>query len=316
MDFGDYDISEPMFDVGVNRLRRILPPPREWDTDLDSLLATAGHLDRVTPLGVICHVSRCGSTLLANVVRADTSLIVLSEPSTILTMLERRQYTLWELLRRSEMRLEDSRRRRIVEALTALYCHRLARRRARGVVIKFNDVGIVGLPDIVKWWPNTRVVVLIRNPVEVIVSNMRGPTGWMRHADSSPEHAGHAFGWTESKIKMMPKEERCARVIGRIHEVALAYLGKHCRVADYADLTPSRICEIAEFLGASLGQEQDSVNAALAVYSKDATKSRSFHSDTNDKVESASHQAKAAADRWALDSYRALREESRLCWSR
>lgn len=315
MDFGKEELSGFMLDHFIDQLRRSVPAPREWDTDFRTLLATAGHLNRVVPTGLIFHVSRCGSTLLSNTLRTDANLVVMSEPSIVNMLLTKVPgNAFWELFTRTGTR--DAERRQLVESVTTLYGHRMLLRPARGLVIKFNDVGIVHLPEIMEWWPNMRAVVLVRNPVEVIASNMLHPTGFLKGTEKSPATTGPVFGWTEERLRRMPKEEKCARIIGRIQEIALAYTNSRCRIVDYADLSVGRIREISQFLGANLPSEESGVvDQAMAVYSKDSSQSTAFDSDSADKQRNASDSVKRAAERWAQSGYRALLREARTCWS-
>src|SRR5437868_6806406 len=66
MDFGSASLTEPFFNMTVERLRS--PPllAREMEADLASLIRRAADLPPVEPAGMIVHVSRCGSTLLSN----------------------------------------------------------------------------------------------------------------------------------------------------------------------------------------------------------------------------------------------------------
>src|SRR6516165_1265487 len=67
-DFGALRFTDPFFDNTVARWASGKPPPRTVRTGLDALvvLDQAPSLD---PSGLIFHLSRCGSTLLAQLLR-------------------------------------------------------------------------------------------------------------------------------------------------------------------------------------------------------------------------------------------------------
>ena len=72
-------LDEPFFAQTVNSLRDGERPPLECETELSALERAAGSRS-VMPSGIIVHVTRCGSTLLTNALRAAEHSVVLSEP--------------------------------------------------------------------------------------------------------------------------------------------------------------------------------------------------------------------------------------------
>jgi hypothetical protein len=68
MDPGNVTFDEPFFHETVDRVKFQLKS-RAVVTDLDFLLQMEKICDSVEPTGFIFHISRCGSTLLANACR-------------------------------------------------------------------------------------------------------------------------------------------------------------------------------------------------------------------------------------------------------
>src|SRR5690349_6145611 len=58
-------------------------PVRYVRTDFHSVISRAAELPESDPAGIIFHVSRCGSTLVSNVMRCDPRAVVLSEAAPI-----------------------------------------------------------------------------------------------------------------------------------------------------------------------------------------------------------------------------------------
>lgn len=78
---GEKRFSEPFFDDTVLACRRAYPDQRRYKvvSDPDMLLQWAEGLTSLPVTGIIFHVSRCGSTLLSQLLAADEKNSVLSE---------------------------------------------------------------------------------------------------------------------------------------------------------------------------------------------------------------------------------------------
>jgi len=80
--------SEPFFKQSLDRLRKEFKGTFAIRTDIKTLLnAAALPTSAVEPAGIIFHLSRCGSTLVANCLRAATEALVLSEADPFLDLL-------------------------------------------------------------------------------------------------------------------------------------------------------------------------------------------------------------------------------------
>lgn len=78
---GEKKYTEPFFDDTILACRRIYPNQRRYKvvSDLDMLLQWAEGLSFLPVTGIVFHVSRCGSTLLSQLLAADEKNSVLSE---------------------------------------------------------------------------------------------------------------------------------------------------------------------------------------------------------------------------------------------
>lgn len=78
---GEKKFTESFFDDTILACRRIYPHQRRYKvvSDLDMLLQWAEGLSALPVTGIIFHVSRCGSTLLSQLLAADEKNSVLSE---------------------------------------------------------------------------------------------------------------------------------------------------------------------------------------------------------------------------------------------
>jgi hypothetical protein len=72
-------------------------------------------------------------------------------------------------------------------------------------------------------WPTVPWIFVFRDPVEVSVSQLRDPSGWMSLRSSNPSAAARMFGVQESDLAGMPPEQWCAIVLRKFYE-AVTYL--------------------------------------------------------------------------------------------
>src|SRR5689334_11121705 len=81
--------AEPFFRQTVARLGASDPAGRVH-TGIDALLEWGVRERHARPAGIIGHVSRCGSTLLANALKTASDCVVLSEPQPLTEVLRPR----------------------------------------------------------------------------------------------------------------------------------------------------------------------------------------------------------------------------------
>lgn len=116
------------------------------------------------PAGLIFHVARCGSTLVAQLLKQHANLVVYSEPQPI-----------------NEILVPPHRqdRARIVAALRSL-AGLFARHAGRPFVIKLSSWNTLFCDLMTEAFPGTPWVLCVRDPLEVAVSLQRERPGWLR----------------------------------------------------------------------------------------------------------------------------------------
>jgi hypothetical protein len=193
--------GEPFFgdtvDRAVREPYRLLFAAR---TPIDELGVVAGEGDRARPSGFVFHASRCGSTLVSNMLGALDATIVASEPPV-----------LDGILRADVMAgVDDETRRRWLG--WAIDCLGQLGGGERRVFVKFDawstrDIGLVR-----SVYPDVPCVFVYRDPAEIIASQMR-----MRGAHMVPGMLpAELFGLDPETVGMLPPEEYCARVLARV----------------------------------------------------------------------------------------------------
>jgi hypothetical protein len=155
-------------------------------------------------------------------------------------------------------------------------------------------------------WPDVPFVFLYRDPVEVIVSNLKTTPEWMCF-ESNPATAAAIAGVETAELDDMSPEEFCARSLGRyFDEVA-----KNCEAStlsiNYAHLDFATLISAVRFFGIQpTVEEADAIRRISGLYSKDSTQSQPFKADSDLKRATASHDVIAMAERWAREPFEVL----------
>jgi hypothetical protein len=306
-EFGDRALAEPFFDHTVEQLRQATPAAREIETDLETMLRVATRTPAIRPAGFIFHLSHCGSTLIANALKTSERAVVVSESRAVHALLRTRTGSVSPYLAQRW----ESTRVELLQSLFSLFAH-YRTGEAEPLAIKFVSLDILAMRWVRACWPDVPCVVVIRDPVEVMVTSLKGG-GWMS-AKNHPEYAVELFGWTglPRPVEAMIREEFCARVLGSFCSAALAAITEaspeKCMVVDYLDLNPNRIREIAAFFSINLPGNGKSVESVFETYAKDPRKTVPFRDDRELKQRLAGVLLRSAANQFAMDSYSELRK--------
>lgn len=309
MNFRDQGLDDPFMKNTVERLREQTPPPHEIETGLQTLERLGASLPQVTPSGFIFHVSHCGSTLISNALKTAENVVVASEPKA-LAMLVRPFFIPMDGFLEHHW---DQRRQRLIQAIfNVLATYRTGE--PQPLAIKFPSVAMLSIPTLRRYFPRVPVVIVIRDPLEVMVANKPG-RGWMQ-LRATPGAAQEMFGWRDlpRPIDSMPDEEFSARVLGSFFQSAAANLEGRVMLLDYTQLNAPRMARIGAFFGLDVptGERLDTV---MNAYAKDPEQKRTFRQDKTKKQWMATVMMRSSAEVFAAPGYRqllqhALRAES------
>lgn len=163
--FGDHPLREPSFEASVRRMAsRPLSLRFRSRTGLAALIAGAGREATLEPDGIVFHMSRCGSTLVAQMLGAVPHHIVASEAAPIDFMVQ------WCMASGAALDLQVAALRAMVAAIG-----RNRSGTSRRYFLKLDSWAILALPLFRAAFPDTPWIFLYRNPVEVMVSHLRTP---------------------------------------------------------------------------------------------------------------------------------------------
>jgi hypothetical protein len=294
--FGSRPLTMPFLE---DEVRAAGAMPFNWlfriRTSMQAVIAGATNEPHLPLQGLIFHMSRCGSTLLAQILAADPGNAVSSEPEPLDGVIQ------WARLAQVDAETAIPAIRAIVAAL--------ARDRGSGAkrhIIKLDAWHAFSLPLFRAAFPDVNWVHLYRDSVEVMVSTMQQPGVHTAPGTLPEEITGFAFDAT------MSHEDFAARVLARIGETVIANwdVGGGMLVAypDIRDATPGRIT--AHF-GLS---PDDKVLALMTAAGKRDAKApqQSFESDVVSKQAAATPAILAAANRWMAPVEQQLAHLARL----
>lgn len=186
------------------------------ETDVESL--DFNQFENARLSGLIFHMSRCGSTLLSNMIRPIPRTIIHSEPRVIEEV-----FRLYEKPYRPEF--VDDLLKKVFETLG---------RKQKGdeinYVLKLTSYSALGLPIILKLFPSVKRVFLFREPVEVLSSNLSDPDQFWLYSNS-------LLGLSTAQIiEENTVLENCAQALKRTCESFLENYDENCLIINYADL--------------------------------------------------------------------------------
>lgn len=294
---GQRRLTEPFFEQTV---QQCLNHPADLlfrhQTTVEFLGELAAAQSGLAPAGFIFHMSRCGSTLVSQMLAALPRNIVISEAPPIDEILR---------LRFQDPQAAEQWRIARLRWLVSV----LGRQRhpeQQHVFIKFDCWHALFLPLIRRAFPQVPWIFLYRDPVEVLVSheNHRG-------AQMIPGMLDPAmFGWDMATLGQMSMEEYGARVLAKICEAALAEIrdgsGKLVNYRQLPSIWPALMQHWKlNFSPEEMGRMLDAakLNAKNPVLP--------FEDDTKEKNERATGKIRDLARQWLEPVYQELEKQRR-----
>jgi hypothetical protein len=233
---------------------------------LDSLIEWQERSPGLAPGGFIFHMSRCGSTLVSQMLAALPGHIVLSEPPP-----------LDALLRTDRRGANDEQRIAWLRAWVSIMGQ--PRNGERGLFVKLDAWHVFDLPLLRRAFPDTPWIFLYRNPVEVMVSAISNPG---MHLVPGMIDAT-VPGIDPDEARRMPQAEYIARVLAAVMRAGLEYVGPlGGKAINYDSLPGGVFSSVAPHFGLSLSPAQrEAMKAVTAFHAK--TPCFNFEPDSESK---------------------------------
>jgi hypothetical protein len=288
--FAGRSLTDPFFEDSLRRTRT-LPINRltRVRTPLATLVESVGENPPV-PAGFVFHLSRCGSTLVSQMLAADPRNIVVSEAAPIDAIVQ---------LAASRADVPIEHRLALLRAMIGA----LGRNRTGAdghYVVKLDSWHTFALPLFRLAFPETPWVFLYREPVEILVSHSRMP-GSQTVPGAMPFDP---YG-IENAANMLP-DEFAARALGRTAAAVVEHIGLGGGLlVDYAELPAAVEARILPHFGIV---PDEAARATLAAASaRDAkTPTTSFTGDSETKRQEASAQLRGLAEAHMAEPHRLL----------
>jgi hypothetical protein len=281
--FGNQRLVQPFFGDAVEEALRL---PFNLLFRRQTSLALLGQWQRqspgLAPGAFIFHASRCGSTLISQMLAQLDDHIVISEPPP-----------LDRLLRGA---LPQAERYMALKGLLSAYGQR-RRGVERQLVIKLDAWNIGELTLLRDCFPDTPWLFVYRDPLEIAVSHLRRPGMHMVPGmiGTSVLDDGSAFAGQEDFV---------ARRLGRLLQVGL----EHCRTfsgtaVNYSELPEAMGTRLAAFFQLDSDQCRQAFSP-VGLHAKQPA--QVFAGDSEDKRRQASHLLRERIGCWARAPYEAL----------
>jgi hypothetical protein len=286
MRFGRRRLDDPFYDDALVR-RRFLPFSRLFGvrTALDDLAAWSAALPALEPAGLIFHMSRCGSTLAAQMLAASPAHVVLSEAAPLNAVIRRHD-------------LDDDAKVPLLRAMVAALGQ--ARNGESRLFLKLDCWHSRDLPLFRRAFPDTPWVFLYREPIEVMVSQTRRRGVQMVPSLVPPSIFGVDLP------DGVPNDDYCARVLAAVCEGAVRhYPVGGGRLVNYRQLPEALFTEILPHFGVTPSDAEVPAMRAAAVRDAKAPE-QAFAPDGQDKREAATPALREICERRLDAVYRRL----------
>lgn len=286
-DLGERRFVEPFFDQTIRKCQWE-PDYRERFrvTDADALHRVSESPGGLQPAGFIYHSSRCGSTLVTQILASMKQCRVLSEPAILGTLIQKARSN----------GFDDGSVRLLRGVIAALG---VAREAEKHTFIKFDSRAILALPMIRRAFPDVPWMFLYREPLEILGAQVWSPNGRLPPGVAS---AGLLDG-DPTEIEKMPPEEFWTRVLASRFEAALEfYVPGEALMVNYRQLPGAVWGSVLPFFGvACRGEDIDLMRAASRLDAKNPAKN--FEDDRGRKRRGASTALQELVNLLVMESY-------------
>jgi hypothetical protein len=240
---------------------------------------------------IVFQISRCGSTLVANAFGTAAATVVFKEPQSVSGLFKLPARLLSPAQREPALRGVFDAFERYAESAGVRYA------------IKFESWNVLHARTLRAALPDVPVLVLVRDPLEVAVSVLRSPPGWMQFK-RYPMLGELALGWPADAIAAMSGEEFVARAIGSFLRGAYEAMDDRMIVCDYSQLTAQRLISLARSLGLAPA-DPDAIERIMTFHAKHGP-AHPFIADADRKRAAASAELCEALHEHTTVPYRAL----------
>jgi hypothetical protein len=238
----DKKFVEPFFEETTTKCKVFEENRKNFKSKstLDGMIHFSEKIAYLAPKAFIFHVSRCGSTLLAQLLSLDEQNIVLSEPPI-----------LDEVIREITFKKPEISDQKIDEVILAIV-KILGQKRSendKNLFVKLDSWHILFYEKLRKLFPDTPFLFSFRQPDQVIKSQLKLPGMHAMPGVIQPE----LFGFNFTEIIAIPRQEYIVKVLEKYFENLLEIKknDNNTLFLDYISGNLINLDKIESFLGLS-----------------------------------------------------------------
>jgi len=247
---GSRPLREPFFEETIARYRN-KPFNRlfRYSTPIGALADAQRERPHLSPTGFIFHMSRCGSTLVSQMLAASPRHIVVSEADPIDAVVQ---------ARRTRPDLTEDEHIAALRWMVGAF-GQIRSGEERHFFIKLDSWHAFALPLFRQAFPATPWMFLYREPAEILVSQLR-----KRGMHMTPGLLGDSFGSESSRIAPTP-EIYCAQILSRIGESVLRhYAPGSGLLVNYRELPGAVSTDVLSHFGVCCSADERAAMAEVA----------------------------------------------------
>lgn len=242
------------------------------------------------PAGIVFHVARCGSTLVSQLLKQHVGIVVYAEPLPV-----------------NEILLPPHKwpRAELVAALRSLGAA-FAGHARKPWVLKLSSWNTLFCELVAEAFPATPWALCLRDPLEVAVSLLREPAGWVFEGEAPAQPFAKLV---DPEGASRTREEYLARLHGAFCEAAAALDPARGLLVDYAALPGAAWETVAPHFGLAVdAPARARMREAAAMNSKaPVNRPAKFTGDAEAKRSAASEALRAAVDAFSRPALERLK---------
>ena len=247
---GDFRFTHPFFEQSLQQaLRHPFRVLFRHQTPAELLIQRAVTHPGIGPTGFIFHMSRCGSTLISQMLAASGRNVVVSEAAPVHSAL---------YAEKLDPAMDETRKVALLRGMI----HALGHPRAgaeRRYFVKFDCWHTLDLALVRRAFPDVPWVFVYRDPVEVLESQSREPAAWtvpgmvpIHGLDSSPADCA------------ANRMEYAARILQAICQAARGRIGDGGLALNYSDLPDAVFGRLAAHFGCTWDERESALLRAAS----------------------------------------------------
>lgn len=294
-DFAEANLNLPFYRNTVDTLP-------DFCTKVQHSASSAPRLrENVPPTAFIAHVGRCGSTLLSNMLKQVRSIRVISEPQPFRATLMPVTPINWFMPYNSAAVARHSLLKTIIAAFGQ---HAEQPSNLKYLFIKLTSWNVFDLHTIRELWPNTKLFFVFRDPIEVLVSCLNRPPGWLSMKED-PALVARMFGW-HMDSRNFSDIEFFAKMIGSFYQKVLDSKALDVHLLHYPDIVNMGVKSVLNRCGIVASElELAEMDLQTTSHSKGFI-SGTFTEDSQSKRADASEDVTRHCNTWARPQYEQL----------